>query len=136
MSSDNIENKKENRGGSRVHHAGYRKVRVEMFAMVEQLICSNAILTASLQHNEILQRKAHQTRNGLRDKVAAQDALEFILREKIEKLEEKEAVLSERFMSVDNLQEQIDYLKAAEINDGFNDAKVNTDKIRKKRRAN
>ena len=108
----------------------------KMFAMLEQLICSNAILTASLQHNEILQRKAHQTRNGLRDKVAKQDALEFVLREKIEKLEEKIAEFSERMMSVDHLQDQINYLKAVEINDGFNDAKVNTDKIRKKRRAN
>ncbi|MDC6475611.1 hypothetical protein PQZ37_01235 [bacterium] len=130
------EPKKENRGGARVHHAGYRKVRVEMFAMVEQLICSSAILTASLQHNEVLQRKAHLTRNNLRDKVAAQDALEFILREKIEKLEEKIAVLSERMMSVHHLQEQIDYLKKAEIEDGFNDAKTNTTKIRKKRRPN
>ena len=39
-------------------------------------------------------------------------------------------------MSVDHLQDQINYLKGVEINDGFNDAKVNTDKIRKKRRAN
>ena len=64
------ENKTENRGGSRVHNAGYRKVRVEMFAMVEQLICSNAILTASLQHNELLQRKAHLKRNALREEIS------------------------------------------------------------------
>ena len=41
-----------------------------MFAMVEQLICSNAILTASLQHNELLQRKAHLKRNALREEIS------------------------------------------------------------------
>jgi hypothetical protein len=66
---DNTEPKKENRGGSRVHHAGYRKVRVEMFAMVEQLICSNAILSASLQHNEVLQRKCLNTIKEAKAKV-------------------------------------------------------------------
>jgi len=45
-------------------------------------------------------------------------------------------VLSERMMSVHHLQEQIEYLKKAEIEDGLNDAKTNTTKIRKKRRAN
>ena len=35
----------------------YKKVRRDVFQLVEQLICSNTILTASLQHNETLQRK-------------------------------------------------------------------------------
>ena len=130
------EPKKENRGGSRVHHAGYRKVRVEMFAMVEQLIESNNNLSTLVKDKHQLLKKAALKVADIRDKVAAQDALEFILREKIEKLEEKIAVLSERMMSVHHLQEQIDYLKKAEIEDGFNDAKTNTTKIRKKRRPN
>ena len=130
------EPKKENRGGARVHHAGYRKVRVEMFAMVEQLIESNNNLSTLVKDKHQLLKKAALKVADIRDKVAAQDALEFILREKIEKLEEKIAVLSERMMSVHHLQEQIDYLKKAEIEDGFNDAKTNTTKIRKKRRPN
>ena len=35
----------------------YKKVRRDVFQLVEQLICSNTILTASLQHNELLQKK-------------------------------------------------------------------------------
>jgi len=130
------EPKKENRGGARVHHAGYRKVRVEMFAMVEQLIESNNNLSTLVKDKHQLLKKAALKVADIRDKVAAQDAVEFILREKIEKLEEKIGNLSERMMSVHHLQEQIDYLKKAEIEDGFNDAKTNTTKIRKNRRAN
>ena len=130
------EPKKENRGGARVHHAGYRKVRVEMFAMVEQLIESNNNLSTLVKDKHELLKKAALKVADIRDKVAAQDAVEFILREKIEKLEEKIGNLSERMMSVHHLQEQIDYLKKAEIEDGFNDAKTNTTKIRKNRRAN
>jgi len=47
----------------------YKKVRRDVFELVEQLICSNTILTASMQHNEVLQRKAHLTRNRLREEV-------------------------------------------------------------------
>jgi len=47
----------------------YKKVRRDVFQLVEQLICSNTILTASMQHNEVLQRKAHLTRNRLREEV-------------------------------------------------------------------
>ena len=130
------EPKKENRGGARVHHAGYRKVRVEMFAMVEQLIEANNNLSTLVKDKHQLLKKAALKVADIRDKVAAQDAVEFILREKIEKLEEKIGNLSERMMSVHHLQEQIDYLKKAEIEDGFNDAKTNTTKIRKNRRAN
>ena len=130
------EPKKETRGGARVHHAGYRKVRVEMFAMVEQLIESNNNLSTLVKDKHQLLKKAALKVADIRDKVAAQDAVEFILREKIEKLEEKIGNLSERMMSVHHLQEQIDYLKKAEIEDGFNDAKTNTTKIRKNRRAN
>ena len=48
---------KENRGGSRVANPDYKKVRRDVFSMVEQLVESNTILTQSLQHNEKLQRK-------------------------------------------------------------------------------
>ena len=111
----------------------------QMFAMVEKLIESNNNLSTLVKDKHQLLKKAALKVADIRDKVAAQDGLEFILREKIKKLlaaEAKIAELSERMMSVDHLQDQINYLKAAEINDGFNDAKVNTDKIRKKRRAN
>ena len=52
------EPKKENRGGARVHHAGYRKVRVEMFAMVEQLIESNNNLSTLVKDKHQLLKKA------------------------------------------------------------------------------
>ena len=131
---------KTGRNFSRNANPDYKKVRRDVFTLVEQLIASNTILTDSLQHNEVLQKKCLVRTQDLKAKidnlekqVSEQDVLEFILREKIQKLEEKEAVLSERMMSVNHLQDQIDYLKKTEIEDGFNDAKINTDKIIKKK---
>tara|TARA_B110000967_G_scaffold169859_1_gene179510 strand:- start:63 stop:455 length:393 start_codon:yes stop_codon:yes gene_type:complete len=115
-----MENKKENRGGSRIHNAGYRKVRVEMFAMVEQLICSNAILTASLQHNELLQRKAHLTRNALREEIsdtrAKVEELKFDYDE-FEKTKYNLGLLEERMMSITSCEEQLEFLKAEKLDE-------------------
>ena len=123
---DNTEPKKENRGGSRVHHAGYRKVRVEMFAMVEQLICSNAILTASLQHNELLQRKAHLKRNALREEIsdtrAKVEELKFDYDE-FEKTQYNLGLLEKRMMSISSLEEQIKFLKVEKLDDAIGNAK-------------
>ena len=120
------EPKKENRGGSRVHHAGYRKVRVEMFAMVEQLICSNAILTASLQHNELLQRKAHLKRNALREEIsdtrAKVEELKFDYNE-FEKTQYNLGLLEKRMMSISSLEEQIKFLKVEKLDDAIGNAK-------------
>ena len=120
------ENKTENRGGSRVHNAGYRKVRVEMFAMVEQLICSNAILTASLQHNELLQRKAHLKRNALREEIsdtrAKVEELKFDYDE-FEKTQYNLGLLEKRMMSISSLEEQIEFLKAEKLDDAIGNAK-------------
>jgi len=120
------ENKTENRGGSRVHNAGYRKVRVEMFAMVEQLICSNAILTASLQHNELLQRKAHLKRNALREEIsdtrAKVEELKFDYNE-FEKTQYNLGLLEKRMMSISSLEEQIEFLKAEKLDDAIGNAK-------------
>ena len=120
------EPKKENRGGSRVHHAGYRKVRVEMFAMVEQLICSNTILTASLQHNELLQRKAHLKRNALREEIsdtrAKVEELKFDYNE-FEKTQYNLGLLEKRMMSISSLEEQIEFLKAEKLDDAIGNAK-------------
>ena len=114
------ENKTENRGGSRVHNAGYRKVRVEMFAMVEQLICSNAILTASLQHNELLQRKAHLKRNALREEIsdtrAKVEELKFDYDE-FEKTKYNLGLLEERMMSITSCEEQLEFLKAEKLDE-------------------
>ena len=115
-----MENKKENRGGSRIHNAGYRKVRVEMFAMVEQLICSNAILTASLQHNELLQRKAHLKRNALREEIsdtrAKVEELKFDYDE-FEKTKYNLGLLEERMMSITSCEEQLEFLKAEKLDE-------------------
>jgi len=120
------ENKTENRGGSRVHNAGYRKVRVEMFAMVEQLICSNAILTASLQHNELLQRKAHLKRNALREEIsdtrAKVEELKFDYDE-FEKTQYNLGLLEKRMMSISSLEEQIKFLKVEKLDDAIGNAK-------------
>ena len=120
------EPKKENRGGSRVHHAGYRKVRVEMFAMVEQLICSNTILTASLQHNELLQRKAHLKRNALREEIsdtrAKVEELKFDYDE-FEKTKYNLGLLEERMMSITSCEEQLEFLKAEKLDDAIGNAK-------------
>jgi len=120
------EPKKENRGGSRVHHAGYRKVRVEMFAMVEQLICSNTILTASLQHNELLQRKAHLKRNALREEIsdtrAKVEELKFDYDE-FEKTQYNLGLLEKRMMSISSLEEQIKFLKVEKLDDAIGNAK-------------
>ena len=120
------ENKTENRGGSRVHNAGYRKVRVEMFAMVEQLICSNAILTASLQHNELLQRKAHLKRNALREEIsdtrAKVEELKFDYNE-FEKTQYNLGLLEKRMMSISSLEEQIKFLKVEKLDDAIGNAK-------------
>jgi len=62
---------KENRGGARVANPEYKKVRRDVFSMVEQLVCSNTILTASLQHNEVLQKKCLNTIQGMKAKIAA-----------------------------------------------------------------
>ena len=47
----------------------YKKVRRDVFELVEQLICSNTILTASLQHNEVLQRKCLATIQDMKAKI-------------------------------------------------------------------
>ncbi len=59
----------QNRGGARTSNPDYKKVRRDVFSMVEQLTESNWILTKSLEHNELLQRKAHLTRNRLREEI-------------------------------------------------------------------
>ena len=47
----------QNRGGARTSNPDYKKVRRDVFSMVEQLVESNTILTQSLRHNEVLQKK-------------------------------------------------------------------------------
>ena len=70
----------------------YKKVRRDVFQLVEQLICSNTILTASLQHNEVLQKKCLARITDMKAKIddlenacSEYDATEFILREKLDK---------------------------------------------------
>ena len=84
------EPKKENRGGARVHHAGYRKVRVEMFAMVEQLIESNNNLSTLVKDKHDLLKKASLKVADMREQIRElenacreYEATEFILRDKI-----------------------------------------------------
>lgn len=69
----------------------YKKVRRDVFNLVEQLICSNTILTASLQHNEVLQKKCLKRIQDMKAKIeelehtcSEHEGTEFILREKLE----------------------------------------------------
>ena len=52
----------------------YKKVRRDVFHLVEQLICSNTILTASLQHNEVLQKKCLARIQDMKAKIEALEA--------------------------------------------------------------
>ena len=52
----------------------YKKVRRDVFQLVEQLICSNTILTASLQHNEVLQKKCLARIQDMKAKIDALEA--------------------------------------------------------------
>jgi len=63
-----IENKT-GRNFARNSNVDYKKVRRDVFELVEQLICSNTILTASLQHNEVLQRKCLATIQDMKAKI-------------------------------------------------------------------
>jgi len=68
-------NKTENRGGARVANPDYKKVRRDVFSMVEQLVESNTILTQSLRHNEKLQRKCLDRIKDMRARIEHQDEL-------------------------------------------------------------
>jgi FtsZ-binding cell division protein ZapB len=61
--------KTENRGGARVANPDYKKIRIEAFDMIAKLITSNEILTQSLKHNEILQRKCLNTIKDMKAKI-------------------------------------------------------------------
>jgi hypothetical protein len=129
---------KENRGGARVANPNYRKVRVEVFSMVEQLVESNTILTQSLKHNEVLQKKCLNTikdnKVKIDDLVAEVESLhhdwdlcdqncdkkqsEIIqLKEEYKITKHKYEELSVKMMSISELENQIEYLKAADLDD-------------------
>ena len=52
---------KTGRNFARNSNVDYKKIRRDVFTLVEQLTESNWILTNSLQHNEVLQKKALNT---------------------------------------------------------------------------
>jgi len=104
---------KENRGGARVANPDYKKIRRDVFNMVEQLVCSNTILTASLQHNEVLQKKCLNRIQDMKAKIA--DYVELEEEYKITKYKYEE--LSVKMMSISELEYQIEYLKAADLDD-------------------
>jgi len=102
---------KENRGGARVANPLYKKVRRDVFSMVEQLVCSNTILTASLQHNEVLQKKCLNRIQDMKAKIASYVELDEEYKITKHKYEE----LSVKMMSISELENQIEYLKAADL---------------------
>ena len=69
----------------------YKKVRRDVFNLVEQLTESNWILTQSLQHNENLHRKSLARIRDMKARIeelehtcSEHEGTEFILREKLE----------------------------------------------------
>tara|TARA_B110000483_G_scaffold146676_1_gene175014 strand:- start:100 stop:420 length:321 start_codon:yes stop_codon:yes gene_type:complete len=74
----------------------YKKIRYDVFNILEAQSQSIHVLTASLKYNEEVQGRAYarikrdkDRINELEAKAVEQDSLEFILREKIDGLEQK-----------------------------------------------
>jgi len=74
----------QNRGGARVAIAGYKKMRIEAFHMLEQLIEANNHLSDVVRDKHYLLKKASLRVAELRDQVAHLEATEVILKHKIE----------------------------------------------------
>ena len=89
----------------------YKKVRRDVFTLVEQLTESNWILTNSLQHNEQLHRKSLARIKEMRATIEELETSngDFIddLRNISEKLEE----LKYKMMSIPELEAQLKFLK-------------------------
>ena len=92
MSKDNREYKTGRNFSShdRNNPVDYKKVRRDVFNLVEQLTESNWILTSSLQHNENLHRKSLARIKEMNARIEElericieHDGTEFILRDKI-----------------------------------------------------
>ena len=79
--------KTENRGGARVANPDYKKIRIEAFDMIAKLITSNEILTQSLKHNEILQRKCLNTIKDMKAKMAFLNQWDELTKEYFERTE-------------------------------------------------
>lgn len=113
MSKDNQEYKTGRNFSShdRNNPVDYKKVRRDVFTLVEQLTESNWILTNSLQHNEQLHRKSLARIKEMRATIEELETSngDFIddLRNISEKLEE----LKYKMMSIPELEAQLKFLK-------------------------
>jgi len=81
----------QNRGGARVAIAGYKKMRIEAFHMLEQLIEANNHLSDVVRDKHNLLKKASSKVADMRDRItelentcSEYEATEIILRDKIE----------------------------------------------------
>jgi hypothetical protein len=74
----------QNRGGARVANPDYKKVRRDVFSMVEQLVEANTHLSDVVRDKHYLLKKASLRVAELRDQVAHLEATEVILKHKIE----------------------------------------------------
>jgi hypothetical protein len=81
----------QNRGGARVQIAGYKKMRIEAFHMLEQLIEANNHLSDVVRDKHNLLKKASLKVADMRDRItelentcSEYEATEIILRDKIE----------------------------------------------------
>ncbi len=90
MSTKKLDKNGQNRGGARVHNAGYKKLRIEVFDMLEQLIESNNNLSTLVKDKHDLLKKASLKVADMREQIrelenvcSEYEATEFILRDKI-----------------------------------------------------
>ena len=113
---------KENTTGrnfARNSNPDYKKIRRDVFTLVEQLTESNWILTQSLQHNEQLHRKSLARIKDMKAKI---EELKFDYIE-YEKTKYNLGLLEERMMSITSCEERLEFLRAEKLDEAIGDAK-------------
>ena len=89
----------------------YKKVRRDVFTLVEQLTESNWILTNSLQHNEQLHRKSLARIKEMRATIEELETSNGDFIDDLRGLSEKLEELKYKMMSIPELEAQLKFLK-------------------------
>ena len=89
----------------------YKKVRRDVFTLVEQLTESNWILTNSLQHNEQLHRKSLARIKEMKAMIEELETSNGEFIDDIRNISEKLEELKYKMMSIPELEAQLKFLK-------------------------
>ena len=89
----------------------YKKVRSDVFTLVEQLTESNWILTNSLQHNEQLHRKSLARIKEMKAMIEELETSNGEFIDDIRNISEKLEELKYKMMSIPELEAQLKFLK-------------------------